>query len=525
MKFEVTGLSRSGLTEVKVTHGDESLTFAAQGYNNAAIHDASNLFVQMNDFIARHPGKVADDLFMLYKEAYVLLADYQDVNTMTEGLQEVVRKMYDLIDLEDVLTYVRAIPGLRLPETIHDDYTSENMAMENYQSRTYRTEDYYELCAAAMAHRLMVPMWGWIMWLIRKEVGNKFKEEYATLIVTKSKLDKWRGMEKLRDFVKANTGSGGDDLPIAALMGGIATDSCPEHLTALAVVRKLAIEPVDSNHNLVSIIYNYVTGTKNRIETRFMGNVRLKRISNNDRSEDDNSAVTDAWKLTEKVADGTRSPYIVYTEDVERFMQHVSRKNHNEEGEYDARIFRSCMANYRKMLTADVYPHQIWLTMLVVASKRRAMTAPAVTTLDKQALLRAMLVTQARLWEWGMYELAALMTVTVPGPDREKLYPHTEPQRRIPNESRPLLNELYPYYRVEPGAKYDRSILDDPNRRPNEAAKAIEIIFNAIRENVWMLHGPKQLNDLIGWPTVEYPYRASGNIRIALTELIFKINE
>lgn len=525
MQFVVTGRSRSGITEVDIVHGDDKLTFPVQGYNNAAIHDAGNLFVQINDFISRHPGKVADDLFQLYKEAFAILDNYSDVNEMSDALKVIVQKIYNTISLEDIRTYITHIPGLTLPDTIHKDYTPDNLTMENYVSRTYLSGDYYDLAALGMGMRLMVPMWGWIMWLIKKEVGNKFKEEYATLIMTTSSLDKWRGMEKLRDFVKANTGSGGDDLPIAALMGGIATDSCPEHLTALGVVRKLAIEPIDSNHNLVSIIYNYVTGTKTRIETRFMGNVRLKRISNNDRSDDDNSAVTDAWKLTEKVADGTRSPYIVYTEDVEKFMRHVSRKNVGDTGVYDQKIFKTCYANYNKMLTADVYPHQIWLTMLVVASKRRAMTAPAVATLDKQALLRAMLVTQARLWEWGMYELAALMTVTVPGPDREKLYPHAEPQRRIPSESKPLLNELYPYYRTEAGSRNDRSIADDPNRRPNEAAKAVEIIFNSIRENVWMLHGPVALNELIGWPTAEYPYRASGNIRVALTELIFKINE
>ncbi len=525
MQFKVTGRSRSGITEIEITHGETTLIYPVQGYNNAAIHDAPNLFIQINDFISRHPLETQAKLFDCYSRAFEVLDNYVDVNTMSDKLMDIVQEIYNLISLEDIRTYITLIPGLKLPDTIHKDYTPDNLTMENYVARTYLKDNYYDLAAAGMGMRLVVPMWGWIMWLIKREVGNKFKEEYATLIITKSSLDKWRGMEKLRDFISANTGSGGDDLHIAALMGGISTDSCAEHLMSLGIVRKLAIEPIDSAHNLVSIIYNYVTGTKTRIDTRFMGNVQLKRISNNDRSDDDNSAVTDAWKLTEKVADGTRSPYIVYTEDVEKFMRHVSRSHVGEQGVYDQRIFKACMANYKKMLTADIHPHQIWLTMLVVASKRRAMTAPAVATLDKQALLRAILVTQARLWEWGMFELAALMTVTLPGPDREQLYPPSEPQRRIPNEAKPALNELYPYYRTEPGSRNNAAVLDDPMRRPNEAAKAVEIIFNSIRENVWMLHGPKKLADEIGWLDVEYPYRASGNIRVALTELIFKINE
>lgn len=524
MKFTVTGRSRQGVTEIEVSHGDEKLVFLSQGYGNAAIHDPPNLFTQINDFLGRHDEKVQAALFECYQRAYKELNEYTDVDTMTDRLTAIVKDIYNQFSLEDVRTYITLIPGLKLPDTIHKDYTPDNQTMDNYVARTFLERHYYDLATAGMAGRMMVPLWGWIMNLIRKEVGNKFKEEYAMQIISGSALDTWRGTEKLRDFILANTDSGGNDLHIAALMGGISSESTPNHLTALGVVRKLVIEPIDSNHNLVSIIYNYVTGTRTRIDTRFLGNVQLKRVSNNDRSDDDNSAVTDAWKLTEQYSDGTRSPYIVYTEDVEKFMRHVSRTKDNPEGNYNNRIFRACMANYRKMLTAEVSEHQVWLTMLVVASKRRAMTPPAVATLDKQALLRAILVTQAWLWENGFLELAALMTVTPPDPDRAPIYPPVETQRRIPTESREELAKLYPYYRMETGSRANNVDHDDLGRRPNEAVKAIELIYNAIRKNVWMLHGPKALSDAIDWLDMEFPYRASGEIRVMLTDLILKIN-
>ena len=63
MQFKVTGRSRSGITEIEIKHGDAILTYPVQGYNNAAIHDAPNLFTQMNDFISRHPLETQARLF------------------------------------------------------------------------------------------------------------------------------------------------------------------------------------------------------------------------------------------------------------------------------------------------------------------------------------------------------------------------------------------------------------------------------------------------------------------------------
>lgn len=521
MLFKVTGRSTGGVTEVRLEHNGEEIIFPAQGYTNAKIHDPLNMFVDINKYLAGLPKDTQDDLFKLYQDAYNVVDNFTDVRRLPYNLRVIIRCIGALINIDDIRTQLMLKPGWKLPSTINKDYTPDNLAMENYRSRTYLADNYYDLAALATAYRLVMPFWGWLMWLTKKEVGSRYKEDFANSITVNTVFDTYRGARQLRDFIFTNTGSGNDDLPIASIMGGMSSDDLADHLTSLVIVRKLAIEPIDNHHNLVSIVYNYVTGTKTRIEARFKGNVRVKPVSNSDRSDDDNSAVTDAWKLTEKISDGTRSPYIVYCQDVERIMRHATRTNiEDTTGNYDAKKLAACMANFDKMLTADIHPHQTALIMWVLTRDRKTMTAPAITILDKRSKLTMAMATQSLLWEWGFNELAALMVVEKPPEDRN-IFPVRESTKQVPVEIRAKLNELYPYYRTDNGREV---VTDNPNRRPNEAIRAIDLVFNYIAQDTWMLYGPEDLNATLPLYRKEFPYTASGNIRLELANLILHIN-
>jgi hypothetical protein len=108
--------------------------------------------------------------------------------------------------------------------------------------------------------------------------------------------------------------------------------------------------------------------------------------------------------------------------------------------------------------------------------------------LTKPALLRAMAVTQAVLWHWGFYDLAALVMAVPKVTSKDSTVGSLENRGRIPREVGELLTVRYPHYRKS--RSRDKSV-----RQLNAPCRAIDGYCDMIMHTDWQLFCPPALLD------------------------------
>lgn len=507
MKITVEDLSQKGINVIRFTRGRESVKWATAGYNSASIPDRELLFHDLNLFVevALTPDK-QQALWDAYMKARHIFDNVFDQRQMTLELMEVTQAIYEIVLYPDVRSYVYRSGNVHFPANLKEDYTQSDIRSRNYVQRTYLKEEYIDLVILTLGLRFMVPIWGEYVSRITTRSGNEFKESTAYDLIHGSAIDKWEAMERLRAYVDAQIDD--TNASLSQLMGALSSVEIPKHLTGLAVVRKLAVSPLNpksDSDNLIKILYNFVTGTFSRLDTRFGGNIGAKKLVK-ENAEDDNSSVWDMYKINQDVSDGDKIIMEVFTENVDRMAKHVLP-------DIDLNRVHRCLAITSKLDDLTINRHHVVLTQWIMG---KVISPKGVQTLPKSALLRCMAVTQAVLWEWGFVELALLCTAAKLQSEAE-MFTMVEARSKVSKDNVARLNQIYPYWRRETRRQ-------DLNKRSNVAVKAIDTLCEDLNRCEWIPNAPKQLLEEHGNLAVTKRWVVSGNIKNQLAELIIKIH-
>lgn len=470
--------STDGLQETKIVFGKHELVFDTSMYAKATQNSltATEAFKAFNAFLAWMGPKVGSVVFEHYKNIATIFNDVMDPDIRNRQLVREVQLLYNALPEKQVMHWLLFHSGLQ-PAPGSTNVIYEGAAEE----RTYLTEDYKKLMGLSLALRPMIPVWGHYIALTGGSSGSDFKEYNALALIDECWLIQSDACHRLLSYLE-NSIEKSTDIN-SAVLGGLGTEEIPNYLLGLSLIRRLAVGnlyPEKKEDSLIANTYNYIfKNVMGGFGRQFVGGIREKR--NPEQSDSDSISIPENYKIKQTIPDGELELSIIYSERPFDVIQKI------ELGVSPDKL-AACLAAINPILQADILEHYVILTQYIVAP---AVAPESILNLTKLGLLNMIAVTQAVLWHWEFYDLAALITATPIISDDPDVFDGCDSRSRISEVLKDQLVELFPHF-VRSGGN-NPPPLEKQRRQNNPGAKAVEEIAKNIVYNEWHLNCPSEL--------------------------------
>lgn len=518
MRIEIgqDGYTRAGISNVVISHGEQSFTLNITGYSTYTVLGRELLFNDINQVLASLSDTKQRKIFKAYQQISDLILgnralDDDDLGSFDQLKLQITHHIgviYDAVSYQDIRSYVFRSGNVELPADLKRDYTDKDRWVVNFEVRTYLREDYIELVILTLALKLMVPVWGAILPSAKTNADNAFKEMVTASLIDQSAVYQYPAMQRLLSYVEATIA--GEPSSLSVILGGLSPLETPTYLRAMVLVRRLAIGPVSTHpgcDHLVKDIFNFVSGSNRRLESNFKNVIREKKPPASTKEGDDNSSILDMWKINEETRGGDRMIEEVYAENPAMMASAIAP-------EIDLERVNVCLLHKAHLDPLDIMGPQIALTQWVLAT---ALSPRSIEMLSVPSQLTCVLITQAVLWEWGFHQLAAIMTAKPVDPEEESQWPRPDPRGKISKTYMDHLNDLYPHYRRDTRrTEYDK--------RQNVAVADIDKIVGWLVEWLWVVNAPQPIVDQLDNVTPGGQLLITGDIRNQLAELVIHLN-
>lgn len=518
MKYEMTGNEYEKSQGVRVSHKDQKIYFDASTYTKTTDRtesvDTARMFDEFNSYLETRPEAEQDQMWELCLRAHQILQTQTNVDMIESQLQRVVREIYTLLDLDDIRTWAVFKSSVRIPTNLLNAF--QDTDTDEFRDRTYLRSHYIDLVAMAIALRPMVPIWGHYIDIIEGVTGSNYKEYMASRLLHDSKLFTTPTMKRLRTFVEVTLRNSKDNVNnAAAILAGMGTAEQPDWVRALVIVRRLAISKIsaeDDTSHIITNVFQYVNSTIKSQDRKFGkfygGRVSDKNDATSNKYGNDEQTVSqmEMYKMKQKVPDGDIAVLNVYVCDRHRAALRIDPT-------IDTQLVDSCYAAVQVLQQQEIMKHQSTLVQWTMSS---VLPAPAGDSLNKTAILHAMAVTQAVLWHWQFYDLAALVTATAI-PMNNAYGGYSFSGGRIPRGTMEQLQSIYKYYQAGRGAK------GQSPRATNVGAKAVDKFCTLIFPYDWRLNCPAGLANKTNRIENSKKMVVPGDIREQLANLLIRI--
>ena len=305
MQITTTKSTGGGFVSLVLTHGDEHLGLMNTTFARTTISDHDKLFSITNSILAKLSEEKQERIFEIYEEVSEITTRVSlDLTKMIELLAGLTNELYALLDLTEVnvdgeislKSSLLSRNEYHIPDTLKSTYN------ENHKRElTYLRDDYIGLCALAEALRFALPIWIPFMRYRQEEIGTAFKEFTAAGLIYGADIYKTLQVNRLITYVDAIISN--VRLPLAAIHAGLSDTESGEFMTALAVIRKIAIgETQIPTVDLICNVSNYTRKSLTQLPKRFDSTNRvIESPSPSDKSGDDNTSKAENPRLKERL--------------------------------------------------------------------------------------------------------------------------------------------------------------------------------------------------------------------------------
>jgi len=501
--------------DVILQHGEQSLRWNTTYCNKATKLTVEEVFREFNGYLAELSQNRKDQIFEAYRKIHEVITDVYHEKPPMAKLITLTRELFLLIPVHELTAWIdNPKSNIRLPLGLLTEYGDQP------QSRTYLKDDYRELVMFSLALRAMVPIWGEFIFNYAEDVGGWCKESAAMRVMLNTWVNASKPRARLLNYLENIIPK--EPKNFSPVIGGLGTTEMPEWFLSLACVRRLCITPIsseDGKSELITSVYNFIaTNTFNSMDRKFSAMVVEKhRIQPHG---EDNTSLVENYKVKQQLSDGDLTMLSVFTEFTEDGKKDSRRLSMAEKIDPSVpyELVEKCVAEIPKILDMQILTHHYTLTQYVVNA---VIPAAGVENLSRQALMRAMTVTQAILWHWGFYDLAVLMTAKISNSNNESMF-GGESRPRIPKETVERLVQLYPHYQVI-GNRNDAAAVEKQQRQNNVTIKAIEIISKEMINREWMILAPIDLVRLSSVPKGIRRMQTPPDLKTQLADLCIKI--
>jgi hypothetical protein len=492
---------------VRLISPNGDIVFDVSEYDKGFKSGTADIFAEINDYFTTLTPEAQVKIANCYSEIYQTFLSVPDTSRVKEEIQKTLKEMYSVLDYETILQWVKFQRRPRIPPTMRDDYLVTDPPDRR---RTYIYKDYVELVALAVMLRPMVPIWGEYILRNKKIAGTDYKELQAIKLLYHTGVTELRPAKRLLDYIHATTSY--EDPVFASVVQGLGTEERPEWLLALNLIRRVAtgeIDSTDPNSNIVTNAYNY---TRTKLEQLAKKNNIKAKDKPQRGPEDDNVSYLEMYKVKEKVPRGRIAPIEVYTENPLSVAARI------DESVPEA-LVRECLEAVKAIESQPTYQHQIVLTQWTLA---KAISPKGIETLNRISILRCIGVTQALLWHWGYFDLAALVTACPYPIEEDQILANLEGRAKIPANLAEELGVIYKHYVVS-GTKADRAKVA-AGKIPNMAIDAIENYVKLIKQHDWELYAPQALQDKTSKILHTRRLIVPADIRAQLADMVLRLN-
>lgn len=504
LKIVVAKSTDETISAVSLVHNKDKLEWNLNTFDRTKIVNKKEVFATINGYLAKLDPAVQSQMFELYADIYdYIRCSSADVQTVFAHLKGEVNKLVDLLDLDELERYCSYHATFSYPTTLKDQY-SENEPKES----TYLRSDYHGLLYLATALKMILPIWGELIKRTQREVGSIYKEQLGVTILGHSKLFDRPEMKRLIAYVRDMASK--VKVVDTAIYNNIGSEQLPDWLLAQVIIRRLAISETNiPTINLISNIYNFISSTTEKLDSRFNNKVKSKHRPKDVGGEEDNISLAENYKIKQDVADNYIVGYEVWLRDYAKVAAMILPS-------IDQNMVKQCVEFIE---ASDPMEFEDWHMQFMSLMVGRVISPRALPSLSYSALVRILGITQAILLTLGFEDLAHLMTsrsAPIPmdilrgdgnkGAERSRLTPA--------NKER--LIEIYPHYKVKSNAQKEKDIV--PLLPP---VIWIESVNKETQGLDWTLHSPIQ-------PSNESykngrPWMIPKDIKIQLAELIIMV--
>ena len=506
MEITTGNPSDTTLDWLYVRHKGEEIPWQVATYSRSMLSDVSQMFTNINKFMASLPMETQDTLWACYNQIMEIMEGVSDPMRLHSQVQSQVRKMYELISFDDLKKWVMVYGHIDIPPDLKQDYSGITSEVE--QDLTYPREDYYDLAVFSIMTKLMVPIFGeYIQRMGKDVVGTRFKEHYAFSLLARTHVIEQPAFHRLHRYVEAKALNERRKNPAeyrrnSAIFKGLGTEELPDWLLSRTIVRRVAIHEERGGVNIVAKVFGYIDQQIKALDKNFGERVADKPLFNG-KTEEDNISVAENYKVKEEISAGDLSVLSIYTEEM---FDMAGRVDPNFDRTKIELCEKACLAHQY----LEVCEHHITITQWVLS---KAISPRGIPFLNKQALLKAIAVTQGLLWHWGFTEIALLMLAE---PSEEVSQAASKPTTRLGKRHTDRFYELYPHYQQVSKSAHNL-------RNVNVACKAIDSLSANIIQHDWILHGPEELKIDFGYRANTRMHVISAEIRQQLGDLVLKI--
>lgn len=488
MKITAVTAASSGLTSITLEHKgqmstwDVSSTYSRTQNRNEEEIDTACLFAEINNYFASLSDERQTGIWEAYEDIRAIFeADYQ-LEAATRLLRKKVATLYNYMPMAELKHYLNFHAAINFPSSVRD--TLDPNTSVGRAERTYLRQDYFGLVSLAVALRPMIPIWGQYIDISRRELGNNSKEHHAFRLLYDTHLARSAELERLREFIESSTASQTTgDKTFTPVLGGLGTTELPYWLMAMTCVRRLAPATVSGPGdvvNLIAKVHYYVDSKMKSLDRdfgrQFGGKISEKKQTGGS-ADESNTSIVEMYKIKPDISDGDIVSLNVYAEDAFR-MAAVRCPDLPRD------MLTQSLAIVQTMDQTDIAPHQTWLVKWII---NPVIPGRAVDLLSIGPMLNCMALTQAVLWHWGFFDLAAIVTASAQINNDDILIGAAENRSRITKEALLKMQEKFPY---SPPVKKNSSA-----RQANVAARAVDRMAEILSRNDWIINAPPALVD------------------------------
>ena len=506
MRFEL----RTGNIMVIHSPNGEEMIWQMGGYLRAKMASSDTIFRDINDYFSRLSLSRQTAIWNAYSEIYKIIKRVTSVKTMTDRLIIAIERLYVVIQIPEIATWVRKYGNVVYPQSVSRVVHDEDDTNPN---RTYLQSDYAGLVVLSVALRPMVPVWGEYMMLIRRrgeDIGPLHKEYTALKLLSRSAIIDSPQVERLTRYLEASFAS---EIDITSVI--LTTFSSSEIITwllALVLVRRLSVGKTDTDDNnksgIISNIHTYVDHTIKGLDKRF-GDYRDKHKTGTS-DDESNSSRLDAYRVRQTLSIGESAIFTVYAEKAKRMAKRIDPTIPSE-------LRKECVAQLYRHYNTPIKDEHITLVQWVCAA---ILPPRSIPLLHRNSLLNAMAVTQAALFHWGFLELAHLITAEGARHSDNVVNVRDDKSKAVINNVlTPLIKELDTYYPY--------SLVDHTTKRSvNPAYASVVRLVSGYSQCDWHSQAPSIITDanpaLVGG---DNKIKIDVDLTASLISLIILINQ
>lgn len=479
----------------------EQIDFDIMVYKQAKINQVIDVLSPINRYMETMTNAQLAELFSLYLAAKDILLSVEVVEYTDKRLTEVVRQILDVVDLERLGRWVIYKSGINIPTDVKSDFSEVDEVFE--RDRTYLRNEYIDLLIVAVALRFILPIWGEYMFVFRDIVSDYTRELRAYSLLKSSVISEHPAYDRLMIYIERSF-----DLSTKTISGtvaGIGREEIPEWFCALLLVRRLPIIDLTTTTRAPNIIHNlhgYVKDSMENLDKKFKETINTKKKpSKQARAEEKDPSFLETYRVKQEIPYGQIDMYNVYMADVLRVCQTVDPTIPPE-------LVQQVLDVTQGLEQLEVNEHNVRIAQWTLVD----VIPPALMeVIEKIAVTKAMIASQALLHHWGLHDLALIVTgINLP----EQINVLGDPLARLPDSYLDKIDVIYPYT-IQPAKGKQRPV----NKVTDEIlslAQDLILYKKSIRAPAFLT--PEQVPYVNRWGHLTTP----AHVTLSLAELLFR---